>query len=270
MVQLICLGLKQVLLPVHHPLNLLLNFLRHQKLRPEWVVLQKFSSETRKFSHYLQKFRLRLLVLVVYFLLVFLLLVIKLLESFILLDCQSQFFFVFGDDPSLAWDRSEMDRLVLNSTHHVEQLFGSIEIDSVRWGWSVMLRFIFHLVVDILIEHVVFILNYIHIFKIFSSFNEYLLSLTFSCVFPIAVIYIWRTFHGCTTLRRIFELFLKQRQEVTEIISLLLSALDHLLFARNNHFLTNGLSGILGIHCCSITRFWVSRGSSWSRPFLPH
>ena len=34
MVQLVCLRLKQVLLPIHHPLYLQLNFLRHQELRP--------------------------------------------------------------------------------------------------------------------------------------------------------------------------------------------------------------------------------------------
>ena len=130
-------------------------------------------------------------------LLILLLLVIQFLKSLVLLDRQPQLLFVFSDDSALSWYWSEMDRMVLNLADHIKQFLGSTKVHSLGW-WVVV--FVFQLVVDVLIEHVVFVLHDIHVFEVVRAFYWHVVCFASASFFSIAVVNVLRAFHGSTSL----------------------------------------------------------------------
>jgi hypothetical protein len=100
--------LEYLILNYHHIRNLCLNSMCLEQLRSERVTVEKLSSESGELSHDLEVLRLGFLVLHVDLDLVFLLLIVELLESFVLKDHLTKSLLVFSNDPSLSLDGCDL------------------------------------------------------------------------------------------------------------------------------------------------------------------
>ena len=99
---------ENIALHEHHRWNLLMDLLCLEQLAPQGISVQELATESGKLPHDLKILALSLLVLLVNLYLIFLLLIIELLQSFILQNSLAKPFFVLSNNSALALHRSNL------------------------------------------------------------------------------------------------------------------------------------------------------------------
>lgn len=105
-----------------------MNSLSREELAPKTIVVEELPSEPAQFSHDLEVFTLSFLVLYIYFDLVLLFLIKKLLKRLILSNCLPKPFLILCDDPSLPLDPLRLLLLKRSLYRHILRLSQFLEL----------------------------------------------------------------------------------------------------------------------------------------------